>query len=66
METYLNRRQVAEFIGISYSNVGAFIEKYGLPYTKIGKRARFLKSDVQRYIQINRRNIIKQTDEATQ
>lgn len=61
---FIDRREVANLLGISYSSVKAFITKYELPYYKFGARTFYREDEIARYIQKNKYNSINKPKEA--
>lgn len=54
----LNRKQAAEFLGISVGTleVWAATKRYNLPYIKVGRLANYRLSDLQQFIESRRVN----------
>lgn len=54
----LNRKQAAEFLGISVGTleVWAATKRYNLPYIKVGRLAKYRLSDLEQFIESRRVN----------
>lgn len=50
---FLNRQEAADYLGISTSTLAnwACTKKFNLPYFLVGRSVRYLKSDIEAFIQ---------------
>ena len=51
---YMTRKQVCDYLGVSFPTVHGWMNAGLLPYTKVGNATRFLRSDVEKFIKSRR------------